>query len=335
MAGKNHPSEPNRTAVRTRPSLLRPALIAAAGILVLVVGLVLVIRSARSRTETPATAATAATTAPAPAATAVPAREEDGGAGESDLSEAMQSVPADTSGELTLRTAAKRDGFPMLSWDVREFVPDSRERMTYQGGAKTLTGIDVSEHQYDIDWKKVAADGIDFAMIRVGYRGSTAGGLYLDEYFEKNITGAHNAGIPVGVYFYSQAVTPEEAREEADFVLENIRGRHVTFPVVFDWEIVGGSEARTYAVSRRELCDCTRAFCDAVSEAGYDPMIYFTRYLAYRKYILRNLADYGFWYAEYEPQPRIAFDFDIWQYSETGEVDGIEGKVDLNLYFVR
>ena len=171
-------------------------------------------------------------------------------------------------------------------------------------------------------------------MIRMGYRGSTAGGLYVDECFEKNIAGAHNAGLPVGVYFYSQAVTEAEAREEARFVLDHIQGRHVSLPVVFDWEIVGGSDARTYAMSRQELCACARAFCDTVSDAGYEPMIYFTQYLAYRKYILRNLADVAFWYAEYDPQPRIAFDFAMWQYSETGDVAGIDGDVDLNIYFI-
>jgi GH25 family lysozyme M1 (1,4-beta-N-acetylmuramidase) len=223
----------------------------------------------------------------------------------------------------------------MLSWEPDRFSADSGGRMRYTGAASTLTGIDVSEHQYDIDWRKVAADGVDFAMIRVGYRGSTAGGLYTDDYFEKNIRGALNAGLKVGVYFFSQALDAREAAEEASFVLEQIRPYEIAMPVVFDWEIVGGSDARTYTVSRQTLCEATRAFCGAVKDAGYEPMLYFTRYLGYRKYILRNLAEYGFWYAEYEDRPRIAFDFDMWQYSETGKVDGIEGEVDLNLYFVR
>ncbi len=320
----------NDSAVATRPAFWKPWMSAAAGVLVLTVILVLVIRSARGaraekapETET-APAAVSAQTVP----TAPPA------AGKSDLPPAMQIVPADTSAELTLRAAAKRDGFPMLRWDVQRFSLGGDGRMTYTGGERTLTGVDVSEHQGDIDWKKVAADGVDFAMIRMGYRGSTAGGLYVDEYFEKNVAGAHSAGLPVGVYFYSQAVTEAEAREEAQFVLDHIRGRNVSFPVVFDWEIVGGQDARTYSLSRRELVACARAFCDTISDAGYEPMIYFTQYLAYRKYILRNLADVGFWYAEYAPQPRIAFDFAMWQYSETGSVAGIDGDVDLNIYFI-
>ena len=247
---------------------------------------------------------------------------------------ATERVPPDVSGEIAAKNVQRRDGFPMLSWAPDNFSADSRGRLTY-AGARTLTGIDVSEHQGSIDWSKVAADGVDFAMIRLGYRGSTQGQLYLDDYFERNITGANAAGVPVGVYFYSQAIDPREAEEEARYVLEHLKDHRVDFPVVFDWEIVGGSSARTYSVSRRTLCRCARAFCDAVKAQGYQPMIYFTRYLGYRKYILRDLTDYGFWYAEYGERPRFAFDFDMWQYSETGQVSGIDGDVDLNIWFVR
>ena len=268
-----------------------------------------------------ATPAPAEAPAPAPAA---PVTEP----------EAVTQVPPDTSSELTGRILQRRDGFPMLSWDTTLFSYADNGRVAYSGGP-TLTGVDVSEHQGKIEWDRVAATDIDYAMIRVGYRGSSIGDIHLDEYFEKNISGALAAGVPVGVYFYSQAITVEEAREEARFVLDQIKDYNVTFPVVFDWEIVGANAARTYAVSRQMLCECTRAFCDMIKEAGYDPMIYFTRYLGYRKYILRNLTDYDFWYAEYGLQPRFVFDFDMWQYSDTGWVDGIPGYVDLNIYMPR
>ena len=116
-------------------------------------------------------------------------------------------------------------------------------------------------------------------------------------------------------------------------MLNAIRPYKVTFPVVFDWEFVGGNDARTYTVSRAVLCESAKTFCDAVEDAGYDAMIYFTQYLGYRKYILRQLSDYEFWYAEYEAKPRIVFNFDMWQYSSTGSVNGIDGDVDLNIYF--
>ena len=320
-----HTSSPG-TATKVRPG--KTALWIAAAALLLLFAVILIVAIARdpAPADEPesAEAAEAAVSAEAPPSPDAPSPTPD----------ATAQVPPDTSAERAARQMVRRDGFPMLRWEVDKFTAGSNGRMRYTGQAGTLTGVDVSEHQYDIDWKQVAADGIDFAMIRVGYRGSTAGGLYEDEYFERNIRGALAAGIKVGVYFFSQAIDAREAAEEAAFVLEKIKPYEVTFPVVFDWEIVGGSDARTYTVSRRSLVEATRAFCDAVKREGYDPMLYFTRYLGYRKYILRELADYGFWYAEYEERPRIAFHFDMWQYSEKGSVRGIEGDVDLNLYLL-
>ena len=324
----NHLTSSSRGGSRAFRPGKKTLIITAAGIVLL--GL-LVLVAALSRSsgaeDVPGTAE--------PSAAPQPVAAEASAATPEPTPDATAQVPADLSAQLTARRVLRRDGFPMLRWEVDRFSPDTAGRMRYTGDARTLTGIDVSEHQYDIDWRKVAADGVDFAMIRVGYRGSTAGGIYEDEYFATNIRGALNAGLKVGVYFFSQAIDAREAAEEAAFVLEKIRPFEIAMPVVFDWEIVGGSDARTYTVSRQTLCEATRAFCGAVKDAGYDPMLYFTRYLGYRKYILRNLSEYGFWYAEYEDRPRIAFDFDMWQYSETGKVDGIEGDVDLNLYFVR
>ena len=309
-------------AVLERPGTRKLLLIGAAAVLLLVLLIAAVVRPSRPEEE-PAGE-------PIPEAAAETAAPEAGPT--PDPLQATAQVPTDPTGEITARQVMRRDGFPMLSWDVEKFSTDSQGRMSY-GGAQTLTGIDVSEHQGAIDWSRVAGDGVDFAMIRLGYRGSTQGSLYLDEYFEKNMAGAAAAGVPVGVYFFSQAIDPREAAEEARYVLDHLQGYEVSFPVVFDWEIVGGESARTYSVSRRTLCECTRAFCDAVKEAGYKPMIYFTRYLGYRKYILRSLTDYGFWYAEYDARPRFAFDFDMWQYSETGRVSGIDGNVDMNILY--
>ena len=310
------------TALKTRPRAGRIVLWAVLAALLLgaVIGVVSLL-GRPSGAETPEN--TAAPTA-APDTSDTPS--------ETPLPEELREAPLSPEAEIAASAAVRSNGFPMLAWAPDGFSADSRGRMQYSGG-KYLTGIDVSEHQYDIDWEKVAADGIDFAMIRVGYRGSTAGQIYTDEYFEKNIAGATAAGLKVGVYFYSQAINAEEAAEEAAFVLNAIRPYKVTFPVVFDWEIVGGSDARTYTVSRSVLCESAKTFCSAVEDAGYDAMIYFTQYLGYRKYILRQLSDYEFWYAEYEAKPRIVFNFDMWQYSSTGSVNGIDGDVDLNIYF--
>ena len=327
MADKNLIPASRGVALKTRPDAKKRLIIAAA---------VLVLTGAAALAALIGRSAPPAETAPAPTAAPVEAPAPGDGVtavtAQAPVFDAADRAPADGAEQIARRSAFRRDGFPLLRWDVNSFSLNSEGRMRY-AGENTLTGIDVSEHQYDIDWHKVAADGIEFAMIRVGYRGSTAGGLYEDEYFKRNISGALQAGLKVGVYFFSQAVDDREAAEEAAYVLDLIAPYAVTLPVVFDWEVVGGADARTYTVSREKLCSAARVFCDAVRQAGYEPMIYFTRYLGYCKYILRNLADYGFWYAEYEDTPRIAFDFDMWQYSETGDVDGVDGGVDLNILF--
>ena len=217
-------------------------------------------------------------------------------------------------------------------FDPALFVADERGRITYAGeGYECMFGIDVSEHQYDIDWRKAAADGVKFAIIRTGYRGYTSGGLYEDKYFRQNMQGALDAGIQVGVYFFSQATSVREAKEEAAYVLEQIAPYEVTMPVVFDMEILA-QDYRTYNMSRRTLYRCTRAFCEAVEEAGYESMIYMTQYLGYQKYTLRELTDFGFWFAEYYVNyPSFVYDIDIWQYSDTGSVAGISGNVDMDL----
>lgn len=194
------------------------------------------------------------------------------------------------------------------------------------------TGIDVSSHQEEIDWAAVAASGVDYAMIRVGYRGYDQGGLHMDAYAEANLQGALDAGLPVGVYFYSQAISVEEAREEAAMVLEFIRDWNITYPVVFDWEWVG-ADARTAGVSSRTVTDCTLAFCQMVQEAGYKPAFYFNLDLAQNTFRLRELQDFDFWLAQYQDAMTFAYDVDMWQYSCTGRVAGITGDVDLNLCF--
>ena len=204
----------------------------------------------------------------------------------------------------------------------------------YYMGEDTWVGIDVSVHQGEIDWKKVARDGVDFAMIRVGGRGyGSEGNMYDDANFEQNIEGALDAGLDVGIYYFSQAITVAEAREEAEYVLERIEGYDISYPVVFDWERIGGTEARTYGLETALLCKIADTFCSMVEEAGYTPMIYFNSYCGYVKYDLSKLDRYEFWFARYNDQPGFYYDFDMWQYSDTGSVSGIEGRVDLNISF--
>lgn len=208
-------------------------------------------------------------------------------------------------------------------------------RVTYtQDGREAKTGIDVSFYQQNIDWQAVAGDGIDFAFLRLGYRGYTQGALNTDTCFEANFQGAQDAGLDLGVYFFSQALAPEEAREEAQFVLDTLNGSPLEYPVVFDWEfITHDSEARTHGMDGETLTQCAAAFCQVIEEGGYTPAVYFNRDMGYLYYDLSQLDQYPFWLADYDSVPDFYYRFQLWQYTHTGTVAGIEGNVDLNLDF--
>jgi len=219
-------------------------------------------------------------------------------------------------------------------YSKEDFIKGSDGRIEYD--AKNVKyGIDVSSWQGDIDWNKVAADGVDFAMIRVGYTGYSLGNINVDANFEKNIKGALDAGLKVGVYYFSQAVSAAEARKEARFVLDTIEGYNITYPVVFDWESINSASARTTGVSGDTLTLAADSFCSMIEGAGYRPMVYFYQEIGYLKYDLTALDSYDFWLAEYSDAPGFYYDFQMWQYTSKGKVDGIEGDVDMNICFKR
>ena len=199
----------------------------------------------------------------------------------------------------------------------------------------TAIGIDVSSHQGEIDWQKVAASGVEFAFLRLGYRGyGSEGTINLDSCFQKNLAGARAAGIKIGVYFFSQAITTAEAEEEARFVLENLNGAYLEYPVVYDWEVISASGARTAGLSNTTLTDCAVTFCQSVAMAGYTPMIYYNLPVGYTHYQLDRLVGYDVWFAQYASTPSMYYNYRIWQYSDKGSVPGIEGNVDMDLAFI-
>ncbi|MCD8335398.1 MAG: lysozyme [Clostridiales bacterium] len=219
-----------------------------------------------------------------------------------------------------------------------DFALDEDGRMTCLTSG-WRTGIDVSAHQGDIDWEAVAADGVSFAMLRVGFRGYGAEGtLNLDESFLQNAQAALAAGVEIGVYFFSQATSVEEAEEEAAFVLEQLEGLDITFPVAYDWEIIdaedsGEGGARTDDVDEETSAACAEAFCAAVTQAGYRAALYVNNQTGYFSYDDALLQSYFLWYAGYEQSyPDYYYAVDLWQYTESGTVDGITGSVDLNIY---
>ena len=208
-------------------------------------------------------------------------------------------------------------------------------RVYYGGdGFDVRYGIDVSFYQKDIDWTAVKNDGIDFAIIRAGYRGCSEGTLNEDERFREYIEGALSAGVEVGLYFFSQAVSTEEAREEAEYILELARGYNVTWPIVFDWEPLNYSYSRTNNFDYSVLTDCAIAFCDTINAAGYTGMVYLNETFAYLRYDMARLyGRYPIWLAHYTEKTDYVYDFQIWQYGSSGSVAGISGRVDMDIAF--
>ena len=234
------------------------------------------------------------------------------------------------------------EGVPVNAMSKEEFQLDGT-RPVYTGTAfETRLGVDVSEHQYEIDWQQVAASGVDFAYIRIGRRGYTEGGLFNDPWFEQNYQGATEAGLQVGVYFYSQAISEDEALEEAMFVLDKLDGRPLDLPIVFDWEKIDNEDAdiaRTKGLGMETRTSCAVTFCEAVKTEGYDAAIYFNRNFGYYGYDLTRLTDYTFWFALPVSPPELCwpsfyYRVDIWQYSFTETVPGIEGETDMNMMFI-
>lgn len=195
-------------------------------------------------------------------------------------------------------------------------------------------GIDVSYHQGHIDWEKVKAAGYDFVIIRIGYRGyGSSGMIKLDTAFHENIQNAQKAGFDVGVYFFAQAINEQEALEEAQFVLDALEGYELQLPVVYDPELIRDATARTDHVSGEQFTKNTITFCNKIKEAGFQPMIYSNMIWEAFLFDMTQLQEYPFWYADYETIPQTPYDFTMWQYSEKGKVNGIDGNVDLNVLF--
>lgn len=199
-------------------------------------------------------------------------------------------------------------------------------------GYQTMLGIDVSKFQGNIDWKQVENAGISYVMLRIGLRGYGSGKLVMDDRFYENLRGAKEQGLKTGVYFFSAAISEEEAREEAAFVLQAIEGQEMEMPIVFDTEPILYDTARTDELTGKQLTKITAAFCDAVQAAGYQPMVYANAKRLTTVLYLEELTAYPLWLADYRMQPDFPYAFTMWQFTESGKVPGIEGAVDIDLY---
>lgn len=198
---------------------------------------------------------------------------------------------------------------------------------------ESVLGVDVSSYQKEVDWQQVKDAGFEFAMLRAGFRGYGTNGLMKEDSFaQTNYQNAKAAGLKVGAYFFSQAITVAEAIEEAQFLLEIVKDWELDMPLVFDWECLADNY-RTVGVNARQLTDFAKAFCETVKGAGHRVMVYFNPNQSRKDMYLSELTDYGFWLAMYSDNMNYAYNVNMWQYTRSGSVPGIRGKADINLYF--
>ena len=231
--------------------------------------------------------------------------------------------------------------FPILdtiekhSYLAENFVHTDEGITEYYENGELIShkGIDVSKYQEKIEWDKVADDGVEYAFIRMGIRGYTEGDIIEDETFSYNIKGALNNDIAVGVYFFTQAISEEEAKEEAEFVLETLEPYDITYPIVIDVETVSNKNARTKDLTKEERTKYCIAFCETIKQAGYTPMIYGNLKTFMLMLDIEQLEEYDKWFAYYDDEFYFPYQFKVWQYTDSGSIDGIKGDVDMNISF--
>ncbi|NLJ30994.1 MAG: hypothetical protein GX424_05255 [Clostridiales bacterium] len=229
---------------------------------------------------------------------------------------------------------------PLTGWQT---IEGKKYNFDGKGALKTRIGIDVSSHQGYIDWNKVKAAGIEFAILRAGYRGYVTGSYNKDPYFERNYAGAKAAGISVGVYFFSQAISVDEAVAEAQFTLDILGGRSLSEPIAFDTEYVNDDNVRTNLanLTSQQRTDFAVAFCEKIKSSGYRPMVYASKNWFYNDLIVSRLAPYTTWVAQYYSSSASAtwgtnyqYPYQYWQYTSSGQIDGVYSSgLDMDISF--
>ncbi len=258
--------------------------------------------------------------------------------------EEAQNDPA-TDGKHTLIT--NRDGSeewvlisPYLTKNTFDFtkMEDKAGLKRYmENGRKTsYVGVDISKHTGKVYFPSLKAVGVDYVMIRLGSRGYSTGQITLDENFKENIEGAIEAQLDVGVYFYSQAISQDEAVQEANFVAQNLEPyrAHVKYPVAFNMGFVSNDKSRIEGLSREDKTAVTVSFLDAVRASGYVPMVYGDKEWLLKEVDLTKLQDYDVWLSQEEEIPDYPYRYAMWQYNTDGVLNGIDGGADLNICFV-
>ena len=235
-------------------------------------------------------------------------------------------------GDVELQTVK---GAEINTYSAENLVTENGFPAYYENGKKiSHLGVDLSEFQGQVDFEKAKAAGIEFVMLRIGgrYYGDD-GGMYDDAAFDNYYEQAKSAGLKVGAYFFSQAASAEDAKEEALYAIKKLNGKKLDYPIAFDWENIEDDKARTDNITGDELTIIAEAFCDTVINAGYRSIVYSNTSQMFVMYDFETMKDYDFWLADYREFPTMYYKYDMWQYATDGKIDGIEGNVDMNLSF--
>ncbi len=224
---------------------------------------------------------------------------------------------------------------PQNEYDKSGFAMIDNRMAYYEDGMKlSYTGVDISKYQGYVDFNAVKRDGIDFVMLRLGQRGYSTGQLVLDDYFSDNIKRASDAGLEIGVTFFSQAVTLEEAEEEADFVLQYLEGQTIRYPVVFEMQHIENDSARIDILTKEEKTQIAKAFLSKIEAAGYVGMIHADKEWLFDDINYSAVSNYGIWLKQMKDLPDYPYRFQMWKYTNVGAVEGIEGSVSLSISFI-
>lgn len=229
---------------------------------------------------------------------------------------------------------------PYLTKNTYDFtsLSESAGIKKYSSNGKSISyvGVDISKHTGEVNFDRLKATGVDYVMLRLGARGYATGQITLDDNFIENIEAAIEAELDIGIYFYSQAISEEEANEEANFVVQNLEPykEHIRYPVACDMEKVPNGNARIDGLSREDKTTITNNFLSSIQAAGYIPMIYGNKEWLIKNIDLAKLKGYDVWLAQEQDIPDYPYQYAMWQYTTTGLINGIEGDANLNICFV-
>lgn len=204
---------------------------------------------------------------------------------------------------------------------------ENSERISY-------AGVEIGKEQGFVDFNDIRKAGVSFVMIRLGYRGYESGKLVLDDYFINNMKGAKDAGLQIGVYFYSQAKTIEEAEEEAEFVIEYLKDYEVSYPIVFQMGEMEDEKSRTDDLTKSERTKIITTFLNKIKEKGYIPMIYANKQWLLKMCELQLLIDFDIWLDQEGDVPDYPYKFSIWKYSGKENIKGISGNAKMLISFL-